>query len=101
MIGEEIDVESYGTARDLAAKIKNIGDSIKNTFDGIGRSADTLFGEDWQSSGSEGARQRYEELAANYQIFYDKIIEMQDRINSITENYVEADTSAGNTVSSI
>ena len=56
MIDEEIDVESYGTARDLAAKIKNIGDSIKNTFDGIGRSADTLFGEEWQSSGAEGAR---------------------------------------------
>ena len=98
---EEIDVKDYGTARELAAKIKNIGDSIKDTFDRIGKSASILFGEDWKSSGSEGAKERYDELAANYQIFYDKIIEMKDRIDSITQNYTDADTSAGNTVAQI
>ena len=71
---KEIELEDYGTARELAQKIKNIGDKILDTFNQIGTSATTLFGEDWRSCGSDGAKERYDELAANYQIFYDKIV---------------------------
>lgn len=94
----EIELKDFETARDFATTIHNIGDNIMEIFNEIDRAMTDLYGETWQSSGADVSNGRYRELKANYELFYQKIIDMHNHINSVTSKDQATDRRVGNSL---
>ena len=97
----EFDLKDYDTARGLADKIQQCADDIKRIFQDVGEAADSLFDENWESTGSLNARGRYDLIAKNFEPFYQKVCETRDYIYKATERYETADAEAGGTVQGV
>lgn len=87
----EFEVKDYETARKCASLIKNNADNILNVFNDIDRTMNELYGGSWDSSGSENAKERYDFIRKNYELFYNSVIAMQSHINQVTNRNIETD----------
>ena len=94
----EIEVKDFETARESATNIHTIGDNIMDIFNEIDRAMTDLYGETWQSSGADVSNGRYRELKANYELFYQKIIDMHNHVNSVTNKDQATDRQVGNSL---
>ena len=97
----EFEQKDFGEARNLANAIKGNGDKILDIFNDIDSTMNTLYGTNWESSGAEDARSRYEEIRKNYEAFYGKITSMRTHIYNVTATNEEADAAARNTVTGV
>ena len=91
---EEIEIKDYESARETASRIHGIGDNIMEIFNEIDSAMNDLYGETWQSSGADASHGRYRELKSNYDLFYQKIIEMHNHINNVTNRDQATDREA-------
>ena len=91
---EEIEIKDYESARETASRIHGIGDNIMEIFNEIDSAMNDLYGGTWQSSGADVSHGRYRELKSNYDLFYQKIIEMQNHINNVTNRDQATDREA-------
>jgi len=95
----EIELKDYESARDTASTIHNIGDKIMDIFNEIDKAMTDLYGEAWQSTGADVSNGRYRELKANYDLFYQKILDMHNHINNVTNKDQATDREVGNSLS--
>ncbi len=95
----EIEVKDFESARESATTIHDIGDNIMDIFNEIDSAMNDLYGEDWQSTGADVSNGRYQELKSNYELFYNKVIEMHKHINSVTNKDIATDRQVGNSLS--
>ena len=94
----EFEEKDYERARATADAVKANADEIMNIFNDVDSTMNQLYGANWESSGAENAKDRYNEIRKNYQVFYDKVVAMKNHIYSVTAANEEADAAASNTV---
>lgn len=97
----EFEEKDYEVARGYADAVKSNADNIMSIFDSIDSAMKTMYGEAWQSSGADISNGRYQEIRANYEVFYNKVVAMKNHIYTVTERNEEADTAIGNSISGI
>ena len=97
----EFEEKDYGEARSLADGILTNANNINDIFDTIDRVMNDLYGSNWQSTGADIARERYDQIRKNYQVFYQKVVDMKTHIYNVTAANEEADTAASAMISKI
>ena len=97
----EFQQQDYGSARLSADNIKGSADKIMDVFDNVDRNMKLLYGDAWQSSGADVTNGRYQEIRKNYEIFYQKVIEMHNYVHSATNLYEQADTKISQSISEV
>ncbi len=97
----EFEEKDYGEARSLADRILTNANNINDIFDNIDRVMNELYGGNWQSVGADKARERYDQIRKNYEVFYQKVVTMKNHIYNITQANEEADTAASAIISKI
>lgn len=97
----EFEQKDYAGARSYADAVKANADNIMSIFNDIDGVMDNLYANNWQSSGADTARDRYNQIRANYEVFYEKVIAMKNHIYRVTAANEEADAAASQTISSI
>lgn len=97
----EFEEKDYAGARSYADNIKNNAENIMGIFNDIDGVMNSLYGSNWGSTGADNARDRYNEIRKNYEVFYNKVITMRNHIYSVTAANEEADATASNTVASV
>lgn len=97
----EFEEKDYAGARSYADNIKNNAENIMGIFNDIDGVMNSLYGSNWGSTGADNARDRYNEIRKNYEVFYNKVVAMRNHIYSVTAANEEADAAAGNTVASV
>lgn len=97
----EFEEKDYAGARSYADNIKNNAENIMGIFNDIDGVMNSLYGSNWGSTGADNARDRYNEIRKNYEVFYNKVITMRNHIYSVTAANEEADAAASNTVASV
>ena len=97
----EFEEKDYEGARNYADNIKTIADNIMGIFNDIDGTMNSLYGTNWGSSGAENARDRYNEIRQNYEVFYNKVITMKNHVYNVTAANEEADAAASNTVANV
>jgi uncharacterized protein YukE len=97
----EFEEKDYAGARSCADSIKNNADNIMNIFNDIDGIMNSLYGSNWESSGAENARERYNEIRKNYEVFYEKVIAMKNHIYNVTAANEDADSAASQNIASI
>ena len=97
----EFEEKDYEAARNSADAIKLNGDNIMQIFNDIDGVMNSLYGSNWESVGAEAARDRYNQIRSNYQVFYDRIVAMRNHIHTVTEANEAADKSASQSVASV
>ena len=60
---------------------------IFNDIDGV---MNNLYGSNWQSTGADSAKDRYDQIRKNYEVFYEKVVAMKNHIYSVTAANEEA-----------
>ena len=95
----EFEEKDYEQARSLANAIKDNANNIMGIFDDIDNTMNQLYGQNWSSSGAEGAHDRYNEIRTNYQVFYDNVIAMNTHVLNVTAANESADAAAENIIS--
>ena len=93
-----IDQKDYEGARNCADRMVSIAGNIRDIFDDIDNTMDELFGGDWDSSGAENARERYDECRKSYEPFYEDLLERKSHIYDVTHRTEEADINASNAI---
>ncbi len=97
----EFEEKDYAGARSYANNIKTNADNIMGIFDSIDGTMDSLYGSNWESQGAETARERYNTIRKNYEVFYDRVISMKNHIDSVTAANEDADASASAVISGV
>ena len=97
----ELEEKDYAGARSYADNIKNNAENIMGIFNDIDGVMNSLYGSNWGSTGADNARDRYNEIRKNYEVFYNKVVAMRNHIYSVTAANEEADAAASNTVASV
>ena len=97
----EFELQDYGSARNYADAIYKNATDIMGIFDDINNTMNQLYGENWESSGAEGAQARYTEIRNCYDGFYQKVVAMKNHINSVVAADEAADTRAAQNVENI
>lgn len=97
----EFEEKDYAGARSYADNIKNNAENIMGIFNDIDGVMNSLYGSNWGSTGADNARDRYNEIRKNYEVFYNKVITMRNHIYNVTAANEEADAAASNTVASV
>lgn len=97
----EFEEKDYAGARTCADSIKGNADNIMGIFDTIDGIMNNLYGSNWESSGAQNARDRYNEIRKNYEVFYEKVIAMKNHIYSVTAANEQADATASQNIANI
>lgn len=97
----EFEQKDYEGARSYANSIKKNADNIMGIFDDIDSTMNSLYGQNWASAGAEEAQARYQEIRRNYEVFYDRVVKMQQHINAVTAANEAADAQASQDIASI
>lgn len=97
----EFEEKDYAGARSYADNIKNNAENIMGIFNDIDGVMNSLYGSNWGSTGADNARDRYNEIRKNYEVFYNKVVAMRNHIYNVTAANEEADAAASNTVASV
>lgn len=97
----EFEEKDYAGARSYADGVKQNADNIMGIFNDIDGVMNSLYGNNWQSSGAESARDRYNEIRKNYEVFYERVVAMKNHIYNVTAANEEADAAASGTIASI
>lgn len=97
----EFEEKDYAGARGYADGIKTIADIIMGIFDDIDGVMNSLFGDNWDSSGSQGAHERYNQIRQNYEVFYNQVVAMKKHIYNVTAANEEADAAASRNFESV
>lgn len=97
----EFEEKDYAGARSYADAVKTNADNIMGIFNDIDGVMNNLYGANWQSTGADSARDRYNQIRKNYEVFYEKVVAMKTHIYNITAANEEADAAASQTISSI
>ncbi len=97
----EFQEKDYAEARSLADRILTNANNINDIFDNIDRIMNELYGGNWASMGADRARERYDQIRKNYEVFYQKVVTMKNHIYNITAANEEADTAASAMISKI
>ncbi len=97
----EFEEKDYGEARSLANSIMKNADNINDIFKNIDRIMNSLYDENWRSSGADQARQRYDEIRKNYEVFYNKVVAMKEHIESVTAANEATDAAASSLITKI
>lgn len=98
---EEFEAKNYNGARSTADAIKTNAQNIMGIFDDIDRIMNELYGENWQSTGADDAKNRYDTIRKNYEVFYTNVINMNTYIHKTTDAYEQADNAASSTVAGV
>lgn len=98
---EEFESKNYSGARSTADQIKGNAQNIMGIFEDIDRVMNELYGENYQSTGADTARDRYNQIRTKYEVFYNDVINMNQYIHTTTTRYEEADAAASNTIASV
>ena len=97
----EFEEKDYAEARGLADGILTNANNIQGVFNDIDRVMNDLYGENWQSAGADRARERYDQIRKNYEVFYNKVVAMNKHIYNVTAANEEADAAASATITKI
>ena len=97
----EFEEKDYAGARGYADSVKANAENIMGIFNDIDGVMNSLYGSNWGSTGADNARDRYNEIRKNYEVFYNKVVAMRNHIYSVTAANEEADAAASNTVASV
>lgn len=97
----EFEEKDYAGARSYADAVKTNADNIMNIFNDIDGVMNNLYGNNWQSTGADSARDRYNQIRKNYEVFYEKVVAMKNHIYSVTAANEEADTAASQNIANI
>ena len=97
----EFEQKDYGEARDYANKILGNANNINDIFNNLDKIMNRLYGDDWSSKGAKNARDRYDEIRKNYQLFYDQVVAMKNHVDEATGNYEAADAQASGLLTKI
>lgn len=88
----EFELQEYAHARSTADSIKSTAENISGIFDNIDKAMKSLYGDSWQSTGADVSNGKYAELRANYQTFYQNVLNVHKYIYDMTASEEEADT---------
>lgn len=97
----EFEEKDYDSARSFADSIQTNADNIMDIFNSVDATMDALYGGNWESAGAENANERYNEIRANYEVFYNNVSSMHDHVYKVTEANEEADAAASKRVSGV
>ena len=97
----EFEEKDYAGARGYADSVKANAENIMGIFNDIDGVMNSLYGSDWGSTGADNARERYNEIRKNYEVFYNKVVTMRDHIYNVTAANEEADAAASNAVTNV
>ena len=97
----EFEEKDYEGARNYANAVKANADNIMDIFNDIDATMNTLYSNNWSSTGAEDARSRYNTIRKNYEVFYEKVVAMKNHIYRITATNEEADKAANAAVTSV
>ena len=97
----EFEEKDYAGARSYADGVKTNAENIMGIFNDIDGVMNSLYGSNWGSTGADNARERYNEIRKNYEVFYNKVITMRNHIYNVTAANEDADAAASNTVTQI
>ena len=97
----EFEEKDYAGARSYADSVKTTADNIMGIFNDIDGVMNNLYGNNWQSTGADSARDRYNQIRKNYEVFYEKVVAMKNHIYSVTAANEEAYAAASQSISSI
>ena len=98
---DEFEEKDYSGARSCADAVKANGDAIMAIFDDVDATMNNLNGSNWESTGADSARDRYNTIRKNYDKFYSKIVDMKNHIYNVTAANEKADIKAGNIVTDL
>lgn len=91
----------YGTARSLADNIKASAEKIMSIFENVDQSMRMLYGDAWQSTGADVTEGRYQEIRKNYEVFYQKVIDMHQHVHNATNLYEQSDATVSSSISEV
>ena len=97
----EFEQKDYAGARSCADSIKTNADNIMTIFDNIDGIMNNLYGANWESSGAQNARDRYNQIRKNYEVFYEKVVAMKNHIYNVTAANEAADAAASQNIANI
>ena len=97
----EFEEKDYEAARGYADGIQTNANNIMKIFNDIDDVMSNLYGQNWESSGSENAHDRYMEIRKNYEDFYNRVVAMKSHVYNVTAANEEADAAASNVITSI
>ncbi len=97
----EFEEKDYAGARSYADGIKNNAENIMSIFNDIDDVMNSLYGSNWGSDGADQARDRYNNIRQNYEVFYNKVITMRNHIYNVTAANEEADAAASQVITNI
>ena len=81
----------YQEARSLADSIKKHAENIKTILDDITSNMKVLTNTAYRSTGADTVYMRYQVLAAKYDGFYQKVVDLNNAIHTITDQNELAD----------
>ncbi len=94
----EFEEKDYEQARGVADAVKGNAETIMGIFNDVDSTMNQLYGANWESCGAENAKERYDVIRKNYEVFYNKVITMRDHIYNVTAANEEADSKAADVV---
>ena len=97
----EFEEKDYAGARSYADAVKTNADNIMGIFNDIDGVMNNLYGSNWQSTGADSARDRYNQIRKNYEVFYEKVVSMKNHIYSVTAANEQADNAASQTIANV
>jgi len=97
----EFEEKDYAGARGYADSVKANAENIMGIFNDIDGVMNSLYGSNWGSTGADNARERYNEIRKNYEVFYNKVVTMRNHIYNVTAANEEADAAASNAVTNV
>ena len=97
----EFEEKDYEGARNYANAVKANADNIMAIFDDIDGIMNTLYSSNWSSTGASDARDRYNDIRKNYEVFYEKVVAMKNHVYRITAANEEADKAANTAITGI
>ena len=97
----EFEEKDYEGARSYANAVKTNADNIMGIFNDIDGIMNTLYSNNWSSMGASDARDRYNEIRKNYEVFYEKVVAMKNHVYRITAANEEADKAANAVVTNV
>ena len=97
----EFEEKDYAGARGYADSVKANAENIMGIFNDIDGVMNSLYGSNWGSTGADNARDRYNEIRKNYEVFYEKVLSMKNHIYNVTAANEQADNAASQTIANV
>lgn len=97
----EFEEKDYAGARSYADAVKTNADNIMGIFNDIDGVMNSLYGSNWESTGADSARDRYNQIRKNYEDFYNKVVAMKTHIYNVTAANEAADAQASQTIANV